>query len=359
MLAGMTLADFPALHAQLTDSPHHFGGQVAILRGGEPVLDVAFGVADPETSEPVRRDHVFCWRSAGKPWTAAALLQLRDEGRLDLDDDLREHLPEFRPAGVSVRHLLTHDSGLRMPVVGWPTSPHQAILDRLMKVDFREGGSPGGFAAYDPVGGWYLLGELVARLDGRPVEEAVAERVFRPAGVGAVLADDYDALAPRLAPQFGTERGAVKPLRLHERPAVERASPGGSARGTALDLARLYDALPRLLPAATLAEMTARQRAGRRDATFGATVDFGLGVIVNSARHGEPHVPYGFGPDASDAAFGHGGAQCAMGFRDPEHELCVAWTLNGLPGEPRHNKRNRDVNAAVYEDLGLASSASP
>ena len=167
--------------------------------------------------------------------------------------------------------------------------------------------------------------------------------------------EDFDRVRDRLAPQFSTERGQVKELHLHERPAVVSPSPGSSCRGTALELALLYSALThgRLLKAETLREMTARQREGLFDLSFQHRVDFGLGVIANSARYGEQTVPYGYGRHASESAFGHGGAQCAIGFADPEHELSVAWVVNGLPGEPRHNKRNREVNTAIYEDLGL------
>jgi hypothetical protein len=43
-----------------------------------------------------------------------------------------------------------------------------------------------------------------------------------------------------------------------------------------------------------------------------------------------------------------------MGFADPEHELVVTWAANALIGEPRHNARNRAINTAIYEDLGIA-----
>ena len=104
-----------------------------------------------------------------------------------------------------------------------------------------------------------------------------------------------------------------------------------------------------------VAEMTTRQRVDRFDESFQHRVDWGLGVICNSQRYGET-VPYGFGEHASDRAFGHGGAQCAMALADPEHDLVIAWCLNGLCGEPRHNLRNRQINTAIYRDLRIGSS---
>jgi len=65
-------------------------------------------------------------------------------------------------------------------------------------------------------------------------------------------------------------------------------------------------------------------------------------------------VPYGYGRFASDATFGHSGAQSSCAFADPEHELVVAWVTNGTPGERPHQKRHREINHAVYEYLNLA-----
>jgi len=73
------------------------------------------------------------------------------------------------------------------------------------------------------------------------------------------------------------------------------------------------------------------------------------------ARYGPDTVPYGYGPHCSPRTFGHGGSQCSIGFCDPEHCLVVAWVCNGRCGEGRHQRRNRAINTAIYEDLGLAT----
>jgi CubicO group peptidase (beta-lactamase class C family) len=104
----------------------------------------------------------------------------------------------------------------------------------------------------------------------------------------------------------------------------------------------------------TVAQMTRRDREGAFDVTFQHVVDFGLGVIVNSRRYGE-HVPYGFGSNAAESSFGHGGSQSSIGFADPENGVVVAAVANGFPGEEAHNDRFRALNTAIYEDLGIAS----
>jgi CubicO group peptidase (beta-lactamase class C family) len=100
-------------------------------------------------------------------------------------------------------------------------------------------------------------------------------------------------------------------------------------------------------------EMVSRQRRGMMDQTFRQVMDWGLGVIINSA-HLTPieRLPYNFGSSASADAFGHGGAQSSISFADPARELAVVILFNGMPGEPKHHARMRVVLEALWADLG-------
>ena len=108
-----------------------------------------------------------------------------------------------------------------------------------------------------------------------------------------------------------------------------------------------------ILSPKTIADMISRHRADQFDHTLQHTVDYGLGLIVNSNHHGAATVPYGFGKYSSAESFGHGGAQCSIGFYDPQHKLVVAWAANGFCGEGQHQRRNRAINEAIYEDIGI------
>jgi CubicO group peptidase (beta-lactamase class C family) len=138
--------------------------------------------------------------------------------------------------------------------------------------------------------------------------------------------------------------------------------PGANGYGPARELARVYEMLlgqgerngVRILQPSSVEQMTARQRQGMYDETFKHVMDWGLGLILNSTRYGADTVPYGYGPYASDAAFGHSGSQSSVAFGDPEHGLAVAIITNGMPGEQKHQRRIRQLCGAVYEDLGLS-----
>jgi CubicO group peptidase (beta-lactamase class C family) len=135
-------------------------------------------------------------------------------------------------------------------------------------------------------------------------------------------------------------------------------SPGAGLRGPIRELAKMYESLlardENLLRSTTIAAVTARHRTGLLDHTFKTVVDWGLGFILNSWFYGNENLPYSYGPHASRRTFGHSGAQSSAAFADPERGLVVAFILNGMCGEVLHARRQRDLCAAIYEDLGLA-----
>ncbi len=98
--------------------------------------------------------------------------------------------------------------------------------------------------------------------------------------------------------------------------------------------------------------MTTRQREGMFDNTFKRTIDWGLGMIIDSKRYGVENVPYGYGRYASDGTFGHGGSQSSVGFADPARQLAVVCYFNGMPGEAAHQRRLRAVLDAALRGFG-------
>ncbi len=109
----------------------------------------------------------------------------------------------------------------------------------------------------------------------------------------------------------------------------------------------------RLLRRETVEALAARHRVGMVDATFRARLDWGLGVIVNSAHYGEPEMPYGYGPFAGPRTYGHSGARSSTAFADPEAGLVVALAVNGMPTDEAHRRRFERLTAALYRDLAL------
>jgi len=351
------------------------GGQIFVSLGDEVVADAGFGEARP--GEPMRRDHLMLWMSSSKPVAAVAICQLWERGQLELDDPVARHIPEFAQGGkeqVTVRHLLTHTGGLRMLDTGWPEAGWEGIVARICAQRLEPRWVPGRKAGYHLSSSWFVLGELVRRLDGRPFELFVREEIFAPlgaldcwigmpaerfAGYGSRIAPMYDVVAEEGGGGALRENGATR------EPRLVVPSPGGNGCGPLRELARLYLMLTagglfggrRLLRRETVEALTARHRVGMVDATFRARLDWGLGVIANSAHYAEPAMPYGYGPHAGPRTFGHSGARSSTAFADPEAGLVVALAVNGMPGDEIHRLRFERLTTALYRDLGLASAA--
>src|SRR5919198_4553414 len=156
----------------------------AVFRGGESLWAEAVGWADVEARREATPQTRYPIASITKSFVAGAVLQLRDAGSLALDDPIRRHLPEA-PAGPTIETLLSHASGLQreVPGSGWGTPEFpslEQILASLGEVELvLEGGGEWHYSNL----GFVLLGEVVARLSGLPVERYVDERILRPLGL--------------------------------------------------------------------------------------------------------------------------------------------------------------------------------
>ena len=316
------------------DSGLHPGGQLFVRHRGRIVCDEAFGEARPGVA--MTRDSVQLWMSAGKPLAAIAALQQVARGNMTLDTRVAEVIPEFGVAGkgaITLRHVLTHTSGFRGPLNNFAPGPWEAILHRVYLLRQEPGWVPGEKAGYHVGSSWFVLGELVRRLDSRSFDVYVRDEVLRPVGATAssvgLSMDEVAAMGDCFAivsPDFAGNHpdGMVVPR------------PGANARGPVHDLAAVYESLlhhdGRLLPVKLSQQMVARQREGMFDETFKQTIDWGWGLKLDSKRYGQQET-YGYGPHASDQTYGHSGNQCGCAFADPAHDLVVAWVVNGMPGE--------------------------
>lgn len=366
-----TLEDFPRLQAVLQEGRQrqlHSGVQVYISLQGRTVLDCGFGLAGPD--RPLSSAARMLWRSAGKPLTAALILQQLERGQLQLQTSLAEILPEARDtdkAQITVWQLLTHTSGFPTVETGWPEATWDAAVHTVLASPLQ---LLPGTAAYHPQSSWFLLGEILRRLHGPHCDFAGLIHLQLLAPLQLVHTScgldpqSVVATAEPLPVLYDRVGGQLVPSSYNGPLFVSRPSPGGNLRGPVRELGRFYEMLQRggaledgtrFLQPETVALMTRPQRVGLYDQTLQHQVDFGLGVITNSSHYGPDTVPYGFGRRCSEATYGHGGSQCAMAFCDPQYGLVVAWAANGFCGEGQHQRRNRAINEAIYEEvLGLS-----
>jgi CubicO group peptidase (beta-lactamase class C family) len=346
----------------------HLGSQIYVSLQGETVADAAVGESRP--GEPLTPDHLMLWLSSTKPVAAVALARLWELGLLEIDDPVARHIPEFAAQGkegITLRHLLTHTAGLRMLDIGWPRDSWEEIIARICAMRPEPRWVPGEKAGYHQASSWFVLGEVIHRVDGRPFDRYVREEIFEPLG----MEDSWIGMPAERWRQY-REEGRIGAMWNTEGPQPvdhgwdsERRCvhihPGGNGYGPMRELGRFYEMLlgrGALGPAAILSPqsveaLTARHRTGMMDVTFRHLLDWGLGFIVNSAQYGPDSVPYGYGHHASRRTFGHSGYRSSAGFADPERGLAVAVVFNGTPANERHEHRVRAVLDGIYEDLGL------
>jgi CubicO group peptidase (beta-lactamase class C family) len=350
------------------DQGLHLGAQICVLMDGRPVLDEALGQA--RFGVPMTRDSINWWLSAVKPITAVAIARLWERDTFQLDDRVARFIPEFARGGkeaITLRHLLTHTGGFRGVSSNSSPEPWETIIDQINAARIEPGWIPGKKAGYHMASSWFILAEIVRRIDGRMIDTFAREEIYLPLGMNdcwiGLPAESFKRYGDRVASTYSTEKHPPDPS--HAPVSADFAAlvrPAGNGRGPMNQLARFYEAMrnhgeldgARILSPQTVEAMTARHRVGMVDQTFKHVIDFGLGFIINSAQYGVETVPYGYGRFASPRTFGHSGNQTSCAFCDPEKDLVVAWVCNGTPGEPRHQKRQREINEAIYADLKIA-----
>jgi CubicO group peptidase (beta-lactamase class C family) len=351
------------------DDGLHLGAQIYVSLNGYVVIDDAVGQA--RFGAPMTRDSINWWLSAVKPITAVAIAQLWERGKLTLDDRVAMHIPEFARGGkesTTIRHLLTHTGGFRGVSSNSSPEPWDKIIATICAARIEPGWIPGKKAGYHAASSWFILAEIVRRLDGRMIDAYAREEIFLPLGMRdtwiGIPRENFFEYGDRIASTYSTEKHPPNPSHAPLTPEFAGlVRPAGNGRGPIRELGRFYEMLQnhglldgtRILLPQTVDTMTARHRVGMLDHTFKHIIDFGLGFLINSAQYGPDTVPYGYGRFGSPRTFGHSGNQTGCAFCDPECHLVAAWVCNGTPGEARHQQRQRAINVAIYEDLSLAT----
>lgn len=197
---------------QAYDQGDMFSGAVLVAVGGRPVLRRGVGLADRELGVAATPEMKFRIGSITKQFTATAVLQLQEAGKLSLDDPISKYYPDAPLAWskVTLRHLLTHTSGIPTytALPGFferearqAHTPQELIkLTRDKPLEFE----PGSKFAYDN-SGYILLGYVVEKVSGQRYADYLKQHIFAPLGMAASGFDDPQQIIPGRA--SGYERG--------------------------------------------------------------------------------------------------------------------------------------------------------
>lgn len=354
-----------------------------LVSGAVVVVGSKAGVAHTEvdgsrnlaTDDKMTADTVFRIASMTKPIVALAVMQLQEAGRLNVNDPVEKHLPEFagqwlnggkaddggmvlkkpsRP--ITIRDLLTHTSGLPG---GYPakfgelyftrhlTLAESIYMQSQRPLDFE----PGSKWAYCNAG-IDTLGRIVEVISGQPFETYLQRSIFHPLGMHDTECLVRPDQRPRIAVVYESKDGKLVEV---PRPLIglelnsKHPMPAGGLVSTATDLAKLYQCLlnggelhgRRIIQAATLAEMTKTQT-GDLTTGFVDGMSFGYGFAVVKE-------PMGVNAMLSAGTYGHGGAFGTQGWLDPKQDLFVIILVAraAMPGGDGHELRRAVQQIAV------------
>ena len=344
-----------ALFHQQISGGKHPGAALAVYRRGKLALDLHGGMADADAGKPVSGDTMFVLFSSTKPLTASCVHILWERGKLDWDDPIARHWPEFARNGkenVTVRHVLTHQGGFpdTPPELTWDTWQDWDAVVRGME-NIKPDYPAGKVLAYHPRNFGWVLGELVRRVDGRPIDQFLREEVTAPLG----MADTYLGLPPSLEERVSrlyAMEDCDQPSQVinYNRPEVHQSvQPAGGGIATARDLARFYAMMEgrgeldgaRVLSPETVAEVTKTQVEGT-DSNNGRASRRSLGLSL-----GDPRMAPAAANDTR--TYGHGGAGTSVGWTDPDLGVSVACITNGFRDDLTNYPRLAAISKAVRE----------
>ncbi|HEX3449590.1 MAG TPA: serine hydrolase domain-containing protein [Isosphaeraceae bacterium] len=346
-------------------------GAVTLVASPERILDLeAVGWADIAAKKPMRADAVFWIASQSKPITAAALLILVDEGKVNVDNPVEKYLPEFKDLWVAaesdnehillkrprhpilVREVLSHTSG--MPFASPIEKPTLDLFPLALRVRsyamLRLLFDPGSKSKYSNAG-INTAGRIIEVVSGMPYESFLDERLFKPLGMkdttfwpaGEQLARVPKAYKP--AKDGGLEEIPINQLQYPLDSRERQPMPAGGLFSTANDMSIFY----RMLASGgvfegkrILSENTVRQ--------------------MTSDQSGEAHSNYGFGIGTNGQGFSHGGAYNTNSAYDGERKLITVflvqhagWGKDGKTIQPLFQKTSRKLFGA----RSAATAAAP
>jgi CubicO group peptidase (beta-lactamase class C family) len=350
------------------------GGQLVVRGGGEELLNVPVGIARGLRSfegerVPVTEATPFQVLSASKPVVAFSIAVLEDRGLLDVDRAVARYVPSFGREGkaeITVLDVLTHRSGVLVPRL-W-NSPETwvdwgRVQEEIWKTPPRY---PSGTLAYHPLEFGWILGEVVHRVTGQPLDQFLNELLPEPLKPLRLRTDpDATTLVARtywMGPKQFRIAGVDVAGRFEEiynaPSTLTGLVPGASMTTTASTLAKFYEMIlaggvtpdgTRLLRVETLERYLTRHVAGF-DRAMRSFMVLGRGFLLGWLG---PH-PYGW-TNTRDCV-GHGGGFCVVAFGDRRTGAAIAIVTNGNRGMGDVVRRFAPLSSAIRKAFQSVNS---
>lgn len=310
------------------------GASVIVTHGDEIIFEEYYGLADVEKSERLGPDHVIGIASMTKQFTGMAILFLVEEGKLALEDDIREYFPDL-PVGdrkITIRQLLSHTSGMPeltqnenfMNTIDRARTIEQ-IIDLAFEGDFR---SEAGEKYIYCNTGFTIAAALIEKLSGMKYSAFLDEKIFRPLEMENTFACDFERDADGAVQRYiSGPDGYGKAIVMH----FSNLIGGGSIISNSRDIAKW-----------TMALLSGKNLPGNYEKLWdqtllssGEPIGYGLGMGISETK-GKTfyyHPGMGDGMNSIDLIF-------------PDDDVTVNVIRND--SDPKHTSREIALLAAAY-----------
>lgn len=283
----------PVSHAELGKQIHavldrlvrvsDFSGCVTVFDGGETVFDECRGLAERNFNVPVDHQTTFRIGSVGKMFTAVAIAQLVEAGKLSWNDTLAKLVPEYPDQAtakkITVWELLHHTAGLgdfMVPEYFEHSERYVNPVDYLALIARQpKVGEPDKGLSYSNAG-YILLGRIIENVSGESYFDYIQRRVFEPAQMTSSGFDSEDEIVPGLAVGYYHDDGVFsRTWKANWVQGIYKGSPAGGGYSTNTDLLRFADALHggKLVKSTTLTKMFDGEVPNDGPGAIGAGID--------------------------------------------------------------------------------------
>ncbi len=318
------------------------GAVLIVARRGTIVMHEAIGWRHVAYRLPMEKDTLFRMASNTKPVIATAVMLLEQDGKLSVADTAGAHLPvlnTYRWREVTVAHLLSHSSGLRIGPIFLPfddekdkreTPTLQSAVAKFgpMGPEFP----PGTTYSYNNAG-YNTVGAIIERASGMPLEDFLRTRIYQPLGMGDTLNHEDDTKLARMATVYAGRKGDDGKIAWTQRftpgdpPDFPVIRASGGMISTAMDYAKFLQMYlnggeyggARVLTAASIAKATTSYIDAGKDGGYG------YGWMISP-----------------DGAYAHSGSDGTYAWVDPKREL-FGLVFTQSPGGPNPRLKFREI----------------